>query len=296
MQIEEKQNDVGQFLKSSFEVILQRPIDQEAFEYYKTQLLSGTLSKVQFVETLFNSIEFQMVKSDWNNVVHAARCKFISGLPEFKNILDIGGSSSNIKEGALIELGYKNIPNEIDILDLPEEEQYWGSPKYSQDKDYWILNDKCRIHFEHGKAENIEKVLGLKGKQYDMIFMGEVIEHIEPGKIVKVFNWIHDALVKKNNSGYFIFDTPNRIATKLINPTGYIDNDHKKEYTPNELRHLLKKANFKIVEEFGLVNLYISISHNKFMPTSENFFLNRKSLIDKNADNGYLFAFICKAY
>ena len=46
------------------------------------------------------------------------------------SILDIGGSSPNIDQGALIELGYPHRPKQLFIFDLPPEEQYWGKPKF----------------------------------------------------------------------------------------------------------------------------------------------------------------------
>ena len=262
--VQYSKSKADELVSKAFEMILQREVDAQARTFYREKLMDGSIGQTQFVEILFNSIEFQMLKTDWNRTVHKSRKEFIQKIPQFNHILDIGGSSPNVEEGALIELGYSHIPKTIDVLDLPVEEQYWGKPKFPQDRDYSILNGRCTLHYEHGKAEDIASIESLMGKSYDMIFMGEVIEHIMPSKLRQVLNWIHGALSRGSNTGYFIFDTPNRIATRLINPTGYIDGDHKKEYEPDELRALLKDAHFEIVEEYGLVNLEYSISNHVF--------------------------------
>tara|TARA_E500000178_G_C17038933_1_gene765377 strand:- start:4112 stop:4381 length:270 start_codon:yes stop_codon:yes gene_type:complete len=75
-------------------------------------------------------------KVTFHEMVHNSRVKWITLLPKFKHILDIGGSSANISEGALIELGYLFRPKSLLIFDLPVNEQYWGLPKYSQNIDY----------------------------------------------------------------------------------------------------------------------------------------------------------------
>ena len=64
-------------------------------------------------------------------MVHLARVEWTKHLPKGTSILDIGGSSPNIDQGALIELGYPHRPKQLFIVDLPPEEQYWGKAKVS---------------------------------------------------------------------------------------------------------------------------------------------------------------------
>ena len=161
--VQYSKSKADELVSKAFEMILQREVDAQARTFYREKLMDGSIGQTQFVEILFNSIEFQMLKTDWNRTVHKSRKEFIQKIPQFNHILDIGGSSPNVEEGALIELGYSHIPKTIDVLDLPEEEQYWGKPKFPQDRDYSILNGRCTLHYEHGKAEDIASIESLMG-------------------------------------------------------------------------------------------------------------------------------------
>lgn len=158
-------------------------------------------------------------------------------LESFETIFDIGGSSPNIDMGALIELGYQHRPKELIIFDLPPEKQYWGKPKFPQDRDYefsWGI-----IKYVHGYVEDIFNYRELGDKKFDCVYMGQVIEHIHKDKLDVVLKWIREHL-KEN--GKFIFDTPNRNITRIQSPNKLIDEDHKYEYTPAELEVILNAS------------------------------------------------------
>ena len=88
----------------------------------------------------------------------------------------------------------------------------------------------------HRNIEELDpKIFG--GKSFDLIFMGQVIEHIHKEKLDSVLQTIKRLL---KNKGRFIFDTPNRLITKIQSPSAYIDKDHKYEYSPDKIEILFK--------------------------------------------------------
>ena len=123
-------------IKLAYLLILGRKIDDNALASFREVIKNGNFNKNKVIEELFNSPEYAMRKILFYDVVHEGRQKWCKSLDKYSYILDIGGSSPNIPEGALIELGYQYRPKEIIIFDLPEEKQFWGKPKFPQDRDY----------------------------------------------------------------------------------------------------------------------------------------------------------------
>ena len=279
------------YVKAMYELILYRTIDEDALIYWQDKINKNEFNNFIFLNGLFSSIEYKMNVSNFNILVHLARKKWCGLINKFDFIFDIGGSSPNIAEGALVELGYNYRPKELIIFDLPEEEQYWGKPKFSQDKEYCFKTnegEQWTLRYEHGHIEDIENYSILNNKKFDLIFMGQVIEHIIPEKLPLVLKWIRNHLKK---DGRFIFDTPNRLITKLLNANTYIDKDHKYEYTPNEIKKLLSKAGLKVIDHFGLLPMKYSYKNKIFDPLE----VNESNLLSKETNKSYLFAFECKA-
>ena len=119
--VQYSKSKADELVSKAFEMILQREVDAQARTFYREKLMDGSIGQTQFVEILFNSIEFQMLKTDWNRTVHKSRKEFIQKIPQFNHILDIGGSSPNVEEGALIELGYSHIPKRLTFWTFPKK-------------------------------------------------------------------------------------------------------------------------------------------------------------------------------
>ena len=126
----------------------------------------------------------------------------------------------------------------------------------------------------------------MQNQEFDLIFMGQVIEHIQPAAIPEVLAWIRDHLA---NEGRFIFDTPNRKLTAIQNPAGYIDDDHKIEYTPRQLRKKLSNAGLRVVDETGLLPMPQTLNSGCFNPLETY----EQPLLSPHVEEGYLFAFAC---
>lgn len=266
-------------------VFLQRPLDDVGRLSWAERIARGEFSPRLLVQQLLRSPEYLMLnRTPFPKMVHLARLAWIKKLPFAARILDIGGSSPNISEGALIELGYPHRPQELVIFDLPPEEQYWGVPRHPQDRIY-TFEWGC-LSYIHGRCERIGEFSELTEQRFDLVFMGQVIEHIEPEALPTVLRWIHGHL---SHGGQFVFDTPNRALTEIQSPTSYIDPDHKKEYRPNEVRILLERNGFQVKSATGLLPMPASIAAKQFRPMETY----DHPLLCENAAEGYLFAMEC---
>ena len=239
------------YLKLAYITLLQRKIDPSGLKFWKEKIDNKHFKYKDLLDVIYNSPEFIMhYKVSFSAMLHRARQEWCSSLDKFKYVLDIGGSSPNIEMGALIELGYQHRPKELVVFDLPEDEQYWGKPKFAQNRDYTF--DWGTLKYEHGHAEYIERCKSLSDGKFDCVFMGQTIEHINKNRLSSLLSWIRGHLVPK---GKFIFDTPNRDVTKIQSPHKYIDDDHKYEYTPIEMEQILRKNGFKVVKGHGLLDM-----------------------------------------
>jgi SAM-dependent methyltransferase len=272
-----------EFIRMAYLVLLKRPPDEVGLEGWRAYMKRGKFSSQFVVDVLLESDEYM------NNFgggvfqrLHRARQQWIRTVPAYRRILDIGGSSPNHPEGALLQLGYMHRPDSIDVLDLPPEQQYWGTPEFDQSK---ILTfDWGKVVYFHGSAENIADVAPLQDQAYDCVFMGQVIEHLLPDQLPTVLHWIRRHL---SSQGRFVFDTPNRTITKIHCPGGFIDPDHKLEYTPDQIESVLRAAGFRVMGKKGMVHLPAMARSGIWNPRE---FLDAPLLHD-DVDNCYLFAF-----
>jgi Domain of unknown function (DUF4214) len=166
-----------------YRFILNRKIDDLGAQSCADRIYKGKFSALGLVARLMKSAEFKQpyLKRTPTQQLHGARMAWAAQLPAAKRVLDIGGSSPTVPEGALIELGYKHKPEKLIIFDKPPNEQFWGTPNYSQ------ANTRTfswgQVQYIHGYAEDILQNDELRGQRFDMIFMGQVVEHIFEDKL-----------------------------------------------------------------------------------------------------------------
>ena len=236
-----------------FRMLFNRSIDDFGMQVIQARIQAGKFSKLALLLRMLKSPEFRKPYRRIKPIqrLHTARSEWVKQLPPAQLVLDIGGSSPTVPEGALIELGYQHKPKELTIFDKPPEQQYWGAPNYSQGEKR--VFPWGTVQYMHGYAEDIfdNKVLALQ--TFDMIFMGQVVEHIHVDKLPALLVWIREHL---NLGGHFYCDTPNRLITKYeTGDDSYIDPDHKKEYTPVELMALFNEAGFMEVQSQGILEM-----------------------------------------
>ena len=268
-------------------LLLRRPVDPTGLGYWTRHIESGTFRLEQFIDELIASPEYRTInRIPFAAMVHRARQAWIKQIDDFERILDIGGSSPNIDLGAMIELGYPHRPRSLTIFDLPPAQQYWGQPRFPQDRVYDFAWGTIR--YIHGSAERIADCAELADQRFDLVFMGQVIEHVEPAAVPEVLRWIRAHLAP---AGRFMFDTPNRLVTRIQCPDGYTDRDHKLEYTPAELEPIVAAAGFRAVRRWGLLHMPSTSLSRAFDPLE----VYETSLITQRVDESYLFALECVA-
>lgn len=274
------------WLELAYIVLLQRKIDTVGQSYWSQKIIDGSFDYKNLLDTLIESPEYIMhYKEPFSMVLHRARQTWIRTLPLFDLILDIGGSSPNIEMGAMIELGYSHQSKKITILDLPPEEQYWGKPKYNQESQYnfsWGT-----VEYVYGKAESIHSIEALVNRKFECVFMGQTIEHIKREAIDDLFLWISEHLLPE---GKLIFDTPNRKITQIQDPNKLIDQDHKYEYNPLEMKGLLEKHGYKVINQWGLLDMPQTYKNRIFNPLE----VYETEILNQHPETSYCFAFECQ--
>ncbi len=185
--------------------------------------------------------------------------QWAAALDAFDCILDIGGSSPNCPDGALIELGYSHRPSELHILDRPEDEQFHGRPNYAQSRGR--VTEWGTISFHHGLAENITKIDALTERSFDCVFMGQTIEHIEVDRLPLVLGYVRRHL---RPGGRLIFDTPNRDLTRLVVGEAMLSDDHTYEYTPVEMVEVMGANGFDVIRQLGILPMPQSAASGEF--------------------------------
>lgn len=271
-----------------YRFILNRKIDDLGIQSCTDRIAKGKFSALGLIARLMKSAEFKLpyLKRTPTQQLHGARMAWAAQLPAAKRVLDIGGSSPTVPEGALLELGFAHKPEKLIIFDKPPNEQFWGTPSYSQ------ANTRSfpwgQVQYIHGYAEDILQNDELRDQQFDMIYMGQVVEHIFEDKLPNVLLWIKNHLAP---GGRFCFDTPNRLITRF--ETGedrYIDPDHKREYTPAAFANLLSDAGFEIVQQWGILEMPNVVS-NQSLSVKDYY---DGAQLAKTPTHGYCFAMMCQ--
>ena len=271
-----------------YRFILNREIDDLGAQSCAKQIAKGLFSPWLLMARLMMSAEFKKpyFRRTPLQQLHRARMIWVQQLPPAKTILDIGGSSPNVPEGALIEMGYPHQPEKLIIFDKPPHEQYWGTPNYSQANT--LSRPWGQVQYMHGYAEDILNNDELRDQKFDMIYMGQVVEHIFEAKLPTVLSWIKEHLA---DGGKFVFDTPNRLITRF--ETGedrYIDPDHKREYTPQEFAALLTATGFAINQQWGILEMPNVITSGTY--GIKDFYSGAP--LTTTSNNGYCFAMACE--
>lgn len=79
----------------------------------------------------------------------------------------------------------------------------------------------------------------------DGIFVGQVVEHMKTGEIIRLCNTAYEKLEK---GGCIVIETPNPTSLSIYTNAFYIDPSHIKPVHPLTMQYFLEKAGFKDVE------------------------------------------------
>lgn len=197
-----------------------------------TNLQLINASVMQFADERLNPPKEQKNRIEKNN--HLERYRFAANwlktkIPKQSTILDIAcgfGYGSDIVS-AFLNTGVIGI--DID-------------PKTIQSAKQTYKNIHCT--FAVGDIRNLHHI---RSGSISAVICFETIEHISLADGEQALSELHRVL---SPSGYLIISSPNRFWTQLIhlvkkNPF------HIHEYFPNELKQVLEKTGFSIIERFG---------------------------------------------
>lgn len=169
---------------------------------------------------------------------HHARLQLVSSLlPPAKKIVDLGGAN-----GSIYEMGYPHNFDEIIVVDLPPDSR---DPMYKDLplKPKRTKQGQIRVHFG-----DMSDLSFLNDNSVDLVWSGESIEHID---VQAGERMVREAYRVLKPGGSFCLDTPNRLITQ-IHTSGFIHPEHKLEYYPKQIKSLLRRCGFKIVEQRGV--------------------------------------------
>jgi len=274
------------FVRMAYQVLLQRRPDEGGVASWTEFLAQGNWRK-RLVQAMVGGEEFATLGTEsLRTRLHWCRMTWISSLPEAATVLDIGGSSPTHPEGAMFQMGWERAPELMTIVDRPPDDQYHGRPRYSQDAPFrteW----GGEVRYVHAAAEDLVTSGVLDDQRFDAIFMGQVIEHLEPSAIPSVLEWIRDRLAP---GGWFALDTPNRAVTVLQSPAAFTDPDHTWEFRASELAALLLDAGFSIESQAGLMPMPRSVERGVWDP-EETYSL---PMVTHDPSTGYCLAFLTR--
>jgi predicted SAM-dependent methyltransferase len=240
------------------------------------QLLRTVLDRIRHRRQYTPSIE-QKALDEHLNLIHQGRIALVSQLPQGDIILDLGGANC-----PLFKMGYPHRFKKLYLIDLPPDERCDMYKEIVIDK----KSDNGEVLIKYG---NMIDLGGFPDESVDFVWSGQSIEHVSPENGIKMCQAVFRVL---KNGGAFCLDTPNRKVTEIHTKDiggGFIHPEHCIEYTPQQLRKMLEKEGFHIVESLGVCEMPETVATGKFH--YEDFMAGEK--ISKNIDSSYIQYFHC---
>ncbi len=106
-------------------------------------------------------------------------------------------------------------------------------------------------YVEYCNAQELNAVCGdgvaylAKQDSVDGIFVGQVVEHLQPWQIIRLCNTAYEKL---SDGGCIIIETPNPTSLAIYTNAFYIDPSHIKPVHPLTMKYYLEKAGFRNIE------------------------------------------------
>ncbi|MCK4906187.1 MAG: class I SAM-dependent methyltransferase [Spirochaetes bacterium] len=212
--------------------------------------------------------------------LHITRVKLVQDIiPRVDTIVDLGGASGVLEDGALYHFGYPHHTKKLIIVDLPFNEKqtnFKSAEKRAKISDSIFSDD---IEFYYTDMSDLSKI---PDNSIDMVWSGESIEHITEEKSHAVYDEVYRIL---KPGGFFCLDTPNGLVIRLFRPDAFLDPDHKIEYKPQNLIDNITRHKLNFIEGSGLVPLPYSIKYKKFIKEEAFRSVNKFS---ENIDEGMI--------
>jgi SAM-dependent methyltransferase len=270
-------------LRGLFHLLFRREPSLADDAAYVAELENGSMNPRQLVEWLVNSAEWSHAApmTELGPALHHGRGVFIRSLPRAARILDIGGAAVHDPSGGMVLLGYPYRFEELVIIDLPSEDRHE------------IYQDEARptlVQTGLGpvtyRYHSMTDLSGIESASFDMVYSGQSIEHVTRRDATRVLQQAHRVL---KPGGVLAIDTPNSRLTRVQSP-GYIDPDHKYEYSHRDMVRLLQGSGFVIERSHGINYGGHSVATGVFDITE---LATHRDLYDAIEDC-YLLAYVCR--
>ena len=247
---------------AAFRAFLHRPPTATERAYYvrflsrgpgRVRSLPGLLERgVEFASThRLDPIPF------W--AVHEARMQLVQErVPRARTVVDLGGSSGEAEEGALLGMGYPYRPERIDIIDpeLDEDGRPIRRPLHATN----AVRTADGIHVVYHSC-SMTDLSDFGSEETDLVFSGESIEHVTKDEARATLAECYRIL---RPGGSLCIDTPNAAVTRLQNPHGFIHPGHGHEYLVDELVEMVVNAGFDVAERLGICAMRGTLSNAVF--------------------------------
>ena len=187
---------------------------------------------------------------------HRARLHLVkTSLPAGRVVLDLGGSGGGIPEGGLLFMGYPHAPDQVTIVDLPPETQFW---KHDAPAAATYSRGATTVRYHYSGMNDLS---AFADGSVDGAWGGQCIEHVPRKVALATMAEIFRVL---KPGGWFCLDTPNRGLTHLLVRVGFIHPEHFAEYFPSELAVLLQRTGFAIGRSLAVSAMPLSRRVGRF--------------------------------
>lgn len=271
------------FVRAAYATVLRRDADPEGFRNYMTHLARGTRAREGVLDDMISSDEFRFGVHYLNPLVsmHVGRCEFVRSLPRARRILDLGGTSQQDPDGALVALGYPYEFDELVIVDLPFDERHD------------LYSGSSRVEHVDGRLGPVKYLYqsmtdfgAFDDSSFDLVYSGQSFEHVTPEEGKQVLAGVMRVL---RPGGWLALDTPNGPVCR-VQQEAMINPDHEIEYSHEEMTELLLAAGFEISEAKGISWMGKSVRTGRFDDDE----LRRNVGLYHEIEESYLLAYLCQ--
>ena len=272
--------DLENHIRLAYRLLLRRRPDSNGFRDCKEHIEAQGLHRAFAFEVLAGSAEYKKVQDPLAYV----RCQLVQRMPAADVIVDFGGSTKHMNEGALHAMGYRSKWQRMIIVDLPPEkrDRQWRPERHESTI---VEAPNGPVEYVYGSMSDPD-VISESGFA-DLVWSGNSIEHISETE-ADVFLAIANRVLKPD--GLLCLDTPNRRITEIQHPASYTNADHKVEYTHRQLSAKLVRQGFVIEEALGVLDCRSIVDGTPFSIDA----LAKCPEFTTEVENGYFLFYRCR--